>query len=69
MTITIKVNNINLINRYRNYFYNKDVQTMLCNDDTELMLFNLDREKAEFLLAAFAKHFHLRPTAQVALAS
>ena len=43
MTITIKINNPYLMNRAHNYFYNKNVQTMLCNNETELTLFNLDR--------------------------
>ena len=39
MCITIKINNPYLMNRVHNYFYNKDVQTMLCNDETEVSLF------------------------------
>ena len=34
---------------------------MLCNNETELTLFNLDRTESELLLKAFAKHFHLKP--------
>ena len=64
MCITIKINNPYLMNRVQNYFYNKDVQTMLCNDEIELSLFNLSRDEADFLLAAFTKHFHLKPTMQ-----
>jgi hypothetical protein len=64
MCITIKIDNPYLMNRVHNYFYNKDVQTMLCNDETELSLFNLSRDEADFLLAAFTKHFHLKPTMQ-----
>ena len=60
MTITIKINNPYLTNRAHNYFYNKNVQTMLCNYETELALFNLDRTEAELLLKVFTKHFHLR---------
>ena len=40
MTISIKNSNPNLVNRFRNYFYNKGVQCMLCNDDTEVSLFS-----------------------------
>lgn len=61
MTITIKINNPYLMNRAYNYFYNKNVQTMLCNNETELTLFNLDRIDAELLLIVFTKHFHLKP--------
>ena len=61
MTITIKINNLYLMNRAHNYFCNKKVQTMLCNNETELALFNLDRTEAELLLIAFTKHFHLKP--------
>jgi len=61
MTITIKINNPYLMNRAHNYFYNKNVQTMLYNNETELTLFNLDRTEAELLLIAFTKHFHLKP--------
>ena len=61
MCITIKINDSFLMNRAHNDFYNKNVQTMLCNDETELSLFNLNRDEADFLLAAFTKHFHLRP--------
>jgi hypothetical protein len=32
----------------------------LCNNETELTLFNLDRTEAELLLIAFSKHFHLK---------
>ena len=60
MCITIKINDTFLMNRVHNYFYNKNVQTMLCNDETELSLFNLNRDEADFLLAAFTKHFHLK---------
>lgn len=61
MTISIKINNPYLMNRAHNYFYNKNVQTMLCNNETELTLFNLDRTESEILLKAFAKHFHMKP--------
>ena len=64
MYITIKINNPYLMNRVHNYFYNKDVQTMLCNDETEVSLFNLNRDEAGFLLAAFTKHFNLKPAMQ-----
>ena len=64
MTITIKINNHYLMNRAHNYFYNKNVQTMLCNNETELTLFNLVRTETEQLLKAFAKRFHLKPTMQ-----
>ena len=64
MCITIKINDQFQINRFRNYFYNKDVQTMLCNDETEVTLFDLNRDEADFLLAAFTKHFHLKPVMQ-----
>lgn len=69
MTITIKINNPYLMNRAHNYFYNKNVQTMLCNNETELTLFNLERTEAELLLKAFAKHFHLKPIMQHPLAA
>ena len=69
MTITIKNSNPYLVNRIHNYFYNKSVQCMLCNDETELTLFGLNRAEAELLLAAFTKHFHLRRIAQLAHAS
>ena len=69
MTISIKINNSYLMNRAHNYFYNKNVQTMLCNNQTELTLFNLDRTEAENLLIAFAKHFHLKPAMQQLLAA
>ena len=49
MTITIKINNPYLMNRAHNYFCNKNVQTMLCNNQTELTLFNLDRTETENL--------------------
>ena len=41
MTITINCNNQYRANRVHNYFYNKGVQCMLCNDDTEVSLFDL----------------------------
>ena len=69
MTITIKNSNPCLVNRIRNYFYNKGVQCMLCNDDTEVSLFDLERDEAELLLAAFTKHFHLKPASTLAMAS
>ena len=69
MTISIKINNPYLMNRAHNYFYNKKVQTMLCNNETELTLFNLDRNKADLLLIAFTKHFHLKPAMQHPLAA
>ena len=69
MTITIRINNPYLMNRAHNYFYNKNVQTMLCNNETELALFNLDRTEAELLLNAFTKHFHLKPAMQHPLAA
>ena len=64
MTITIKINDQFQINQFHYYFYNKNVQTMLCNNETELTLFNLDRTEAELLLIAFIKHFHLKPAMQ-----
>lgn len=69
MTITIKINNPYLMNRAHNYFYNKNVQTMLCNNETELTLFNLDSTEAELLLNAFTKRFHLKPALQHPLAA
>ena len=69
MTITIKNSNPCLVNRIRNYFYNKGVHTTLCNDETSVTLFNLDHDRAELLLAAFTKHFHLVPATAHALAS
>ena len=69
MAITITINNSYLMNRTRNYFCNKNVQTMLCNNQTELTLFNLDRTEAENLLIAFTKHFHLKPAMQQPLAA
>ena len=64
MTISIRTNNPYLMNRAHNYFYNKNVQTMLCNNETELTRFNLDRTEAELLLIAFIKYFHLKPAMQ-----
>lgn len=69
MTITINCNNPYRANRVHNYFYNKGVQVMLCNDETEVSLFDLDRDQAELLLAAFTKRFHLVPAAVHAMAS
>ena len=69
MTISIKNSNPYLINRIHNYFYNKGVQTMLCNDETEVTLFELDQADADFLLAAFIKHFRLKPVTTDAIAS
>lgn len=69
MTISIKNSNPCLVNRIRNYFYNKSVQCMLCNDETEVTLFNLNHAEAELLLAAFTKHFHLKPATSLAMAS
>ena len=69
MTISIKINNPYLMNRAHNYFYNKHVQTMLCNNETELTLFNLNRAEADLLLIAFTKHFHLTPAMQQPLAA
>ena len=69
MTITINCNNPYRANRVHNYFYNKGVQVMLCNDETSVSLFNLDRDRAELLLAAFTKYFHLVPATAHALAS
>ena len=69
MCITIKITNRFLMNRVHNYFYNKNVQTMLCNDETELSLFNLSQGEADFLLAAFTKRFHLKPAMQHPLAA
>ena len=69
MTNTIKINNPYLMNRAHNYFYNKNVQTMLCNNETELALFNLERTETERLLKAFTKHFHLKPALQHPLAA
>ena len=69
MTISIKNSNPDLVNRFRNYFYNKGVQCMLCNDETEVSLFDLNRTEAELLLAAFTKHFHLKPASTLAMAS
>ena len=69
MTISISNSNPNLVNRYRNYFYNKGVQCMLCNEETEVTLFDLNRAEAELLLAAFTKHFHLKPASALAMAS
>ena len=69
MTISIKNSNPSLVSRIRNYFYNKGVHTMLCNDETEVMLFDLNRTEAKLLLAAFTKHFHLKPATTLAMAS
>ena len=64
MTISIKINNPYLMNRAHYYFYNKKVQTMLCNNETELTLFELNQTEADLLLIAFTKHFHLKPAMQ-----
>ena len=69
MTITINCNNQYRANRVHNYFYNKGVQCMLCNDDTEVSLFDLTRDEAELLLTAFTKHFHLKSATTLAMAS
>ena len=69
MMITIKNSNPYLMNRIHNYFHNKGVQCMLCNDDTEVSLFSLDCDEVELLLAAFTKHFHLKPATTLAMAS
>lgn len=69
MTITIKNSNPCLVNRIRNYFYNKSVQCMLCNDETEVTLFNLNNAESELLLADFTKHFHLKPASTLAMAA
>ena len=69
MTITISCNNPYRAYRVRNYFYNKGVHTMLCNDETEVFLFCLDRDQADFLLTAFTKHFRLKPATPTAVAS
>ena len=69
MTISISNSNPYLVNRIHNYFYNKGVQCMLCNDDTEVSLFDRERDEAELLLAAFTKHFHLMPASTLAMAS
>ena len=69
MTISIKNSNPRLVNRIRNYFYNKGVRCMLCNDETEVYLFSLNRAEAELLLAAFTKHFRLKPATILAMAS
>ena len=69
MSITINNSNPYLVNRIHNYFYNKSVQCMLCNDETEVTLFNLNRAEAELLFAAFTKHFHLKPASTLAIAS
>ena len=69
MSISIKNSNPRLVNRIHNYFYNKGVQCMLCNDETEVTLFDLNRAEAELLLAAFTKHFHLKPASTLAMAS
>jgi hypothetical protein len=42
---------------------------MLCNDETEVSLFELDRDEAELLMAAFTKHFHLKSATTLAMAS
>ncbi len=69
MTISIKTNNQLLVNRIHNYFYNKRIQTMMCNNSTELTLFNLDPTEIDFLLAAFTKQFHLKPNTLHTLAA
>ncbi len=69
MTISIKINNPYLMNRAHNYFYNKNVQTMLCNNETELTLFDLERAEVELLLKSFTKHFHLKPALKHPLAA
>lgn len=69
MTISIKNRNPYLVNRFRNYFYNKGVQCMLSYDETEVSLFDLNRTEAELLLAAFTKHFHLKSASTLAMAS
>lgn len=69
MMITIKNSNPYLMYRIHNYFHNKGVQCMLCNGDTKVSLFSLDRDQVELLLAAFTKHFHLKPATTLAMAS
>ena len=61
MTISIKISNP--------YLMNRALQTMLCNNETELTLFNLEQTEAELLLNAFIKHFHLKPAMQHPLAA
>lgn len=69
MTISISINNPDRVYRFRNYFANKDVNCMICNNESEVSLFDLSDSEAEFLLNSFTKHFHLRRVAQLAHAS
>ena len=69
MTVSISTNDPDSVYRFRNYFVNKDVSCMICNDESEVSLFDLNAREAEFLLNAFTKHFHLRRVAQLAHAS
>ncbi len=69
MTVSISIKNPDRVYRFRNYFANKGVNCMICNDESEVTLFDLSASEAEFLLNAFTKHFHLSRVAQLAHAS
>ena len=58
MTITINCNNPYRANRVHNYFYNKGVQVMLCNDETSVSLFNLDLINCEINVVGLAVDKH-----------
>lgn len=69
MTVSISIKNPDRVYRFRNYFANKGVNCMICNDESEVTLFDLSASEAEFLLNVFTKHFHLSRVAQLAHAS
>lgn len=69
MTITVKSNSVNNITRYHNYFCNKGLHCMKCNNGTEVTVFDLDPVQAEMLIKAFAKHFRLKRTEPESLAA
>lgn len=69
MQITITCPNALFTQRARKYFSAKNVECMICNNETELSIFNIDRSQADYLIHAFVKRFHLkRPSIHTAAA-
>ena len=62
MQITIHCPNPQFTQIVRNYFADNNVQCMISNNETEVSLFDIDREQADYLLHAFIKQFKLKNT-------
>jgi len=69
MHITIHCPNPLFTRLVRNHFVDQGIECMICNNETEVALFDIDLNQVEFLISAFVKQFHLKNARHAATAA